>query len=223
MVLTTILVVLALPVAVLACRDLLAHRPRRELSSTFVAPADIASGIAAVAALLTVYYARATVSEARRSRNEASSAHTDEMNRAAQLLQATITAHEREMAERAEALARELWLQRLTQLGKVQELLGDAVEAARSEIGRREAGSPMIASIGSTLLSSALLRVEAAVVILTRLGGPALPDIRQMTEKGRDAGASLYEVEAEAVRAIAATRFLAETDDKFRRPDEPGL
>jgi hypothetical protein len=145
------------------------------------------------------------------------------MNRAAQLLQATITAHEREMAERAEALARELWLQRLTQLGKVQELLGDAVEAARSEIGRREVGSPMIAGIGSTLLSSALLRVDAAVVILTRLGGPALPDIRQMAEKGRDAGASLYEVEAEAVRAIAATRFLAETDDMFRRPDEPGL
>jgi hypothetical protein len=76
-----------------------------------------------------------------------------------QLLEATITAHEQEMAERADALARELWLQRLTQLGKVQELLGEAVEAAHSEIRKRELGSPAIMRIGSTLLSSALLRV----------------------------------------------------------------
>jgi hypothetical protein len=39
-----------------------------------------------------------------------------------------------------------------------------------------------------------------------------------MAEKGRDAGASLHEVEADAVRAIAATRLLAETDDRFAMP-----
>jgi hypothetical protein len=119
---------------------------------------------------------------------------------------------------RADALACELWLRRLTQLGKVQELLGEAVEAARSEIGKRELSSPAIVGVGSTQLSSALLRVEAALVILSRLGGPELPEIRNMAEKGRDAGASLHEVESNAVRAIAATRFLAETDDCFARP-----
>jgi hypothetical protein len=183
-----------------------------------VAAADIAPGVAAVAALLTVYYARATVSEARKSRREASSAHTEEMSREAQLLEATTAAHEQEMVARADALARELWLQRLTQLGKVQELLGEAVEAAHSEIGKRQLGSPAIVGIGSTQLSSALLRVEAALVILARLGGPVLPEVRNMAEKGRNAGASRHEVEADAVRAIAATRFLAETDERFGMP-----
>lgn len=125
----------------LACRELLARRPRRKLSSASVAAADIASGVAAVAALLTVYYARATVSEARKSRQETSLAHTEEMSQEAQLLEATTTAHEQEMAERADALARELWLQRLTQLGKVQELLGEAVRLLKPRIQRSASGS----------------------------------------------------------------------------------
>jgi hypothetical protein len=42
--------------------------------------AIIFSGIAAVATLVTVYYARATVSEARRARQEASVAHLEEIS-----------------------------------------------------------------------------------------------------------------------------------------------
>jgi hypothetical protein len=59
-----------------------------------------------VAALVTVYYARATVSEARKSRREATAAHGEEMGREEQLLEATRTAHEQEMAERRHTLER---------------------------------------------------------------------------------------------------------------------
>jgi benzoyl-CoA reductase/2-hydroxyglutaryl-CoA dehydratase subunit BcrC/BadD/HgdB len=62
------------------------------------------------------------------------------------------------------------------------------------------------------------MRTQAALAILERLGGPTLRDITKLTDKGREAGASLYEIQAEATRAIAATQHLAERDLSFRAP-----
>src|SRR2546429_9937787 len=84
---------------------------------------SVGSAIAAVAALVTVWFARRTVTEARESRKESSAAHVEAMRQQAELLAATRTAHEREMAERARALASELVLQRLRQLDVVADLL----------------------------------------------------------------------------------------------------
>ena len=45
------------------------------------------------------------------------------------------------MAERQRALARELWLQRLMQLGKLQDLLWEAADIGRSDCRRAGANS----------------------------------------------------------------------------------
>jgi hypothetical protein len=62
------------------------------------------------------------------------------MTREVQVLEATRTAHEQEMAERERALARQLWLQRLTQLGKLQDLLWErpTLDIPRSPTHRSE-------------------------------------------------------------------------------------
>ena len=178
---------------------------------------DIASGIAALAALVTVYYARATVLQAREARREASAAHNEEMDREAQLLGATRAAHEQEMAAREHAVDRELWVQRLTQLGKIHDLLGETADIARFEISNppeRIEGQP-----GSwTRLPGALARVEAALVILERLGGPSLPETRQMTVNCRQMRTPPAQVAGEAMSALGRMQHLAENDPAFKVP-----
>lgn len=178
---------------------------------------DIASGIAALAALVTVYYARATVLQAHQARREATAAHSEEMAREAQLLEATKDAHEQEMAARKHALDRELWLQRLTQLGKLQNLLWEAADIARSEISNRPeriAGQP-----GAwTRLTGVFVRVEAAVVSLEVLEGPSLPKIRQMAVDCRQIGRHPGQVVSETLSALESTLHLVENDPKFRAP-----
>jgi hypothetical protein len=179
--------------------------------------AEVASGIASLGALVTVYYARATVAEARKARSESAQAHGEEMDREAQLLRATITAHSEEMAERRGALERELWLERLRQLGKLQDLLWEAADIGRFEIEnppQQIAGQP-----GSwTRLTGVLLRVEAAVTSLERLEGPELSTIRQMTANCRQIGTPPGQVVSEAMSGLQVTLHLAESDPNFRSP-----
>lgn len=177
----------------------------------------LASGIAAVAALAALYYAHATVSEARKSRREASQAHAEAMAHEIQLLEATKTAQEREIAERQKVLAREMWLERLRQLGKVQDLLWEA-----ADIGRREIDNPPPQIAGQpgtwTRLTGVLLRVEAALVSLEQLGGPALPDMRQTVMNCRQIGTPPGRVVSEAMSALQVALHLSETETSLLSP-----
>ncbi len=180
---------------------------------------SIGSAVAAVAALVTIFFASRTVAETRAGRREAVDAHAEEMGQQAALLRATQAAHEHEMAERERALQRELWLQRLTQLGALQGLLAQVADAAGEEIpGRVHDGQPASVGIRATRLTSATMRAQAALVILEPLGGPSLPNVRRLTDKGREAGALLHEIQTEATRAIAATQALADNDASFNEP-----
>lgn len=178
---------------------------------------DLSSGIAALAALAAVYYARATVSEAQKARSEASQAHVEAMSRERQLLEATKVAQEQEIAERERALARELWLERLRQLGKLQDLLWEA-----ADIGRFELDNPPRQIAGQsgtwTRLTGVLLRVEAALVSLERLHGPALPEMRQMAVNCRHIGTPPGQVVSETMSALQVTLHLSENDTRFREP-----
>jgi hypothetical protein len=180
---------------------------------------DIASGIAALAALVTIYYARATVLQAREARREASAAHSEEMDREAQLLEETQAAYEQEMAARKLALQRELWLQRLAQLGKLQDLLWEAADIARSEISNppeRIEGQP-----GTwTRLTGVLLRVEAGLVSLELLEGPSLPKIKQMAGECQQMHTPAARVVSETMSALQITLHLAESDAAFKAPGD---
>lgn len=178
---------------------------------------SVASVVAAGAALVTVWFARRTVVETREGRSEARDAHAAEAAHQERLLDATTQAHEREMHDRERAAAAELALQRLVQIGRVIELLGETADIARLEIATPP--QPILGQIGTwTRVTGALARVEAAVAILERLGGPALPEVTEMTLVCRRVETPRERVVAEAMAMLARAQHVAATDKRFDLP-----
>jgi hypothetical protein len=87
-------------------------------------------------------FAWRTVTETREGRREAHAAHLEEIRQQRELLHATTSAHEREMAEREHASASELVFHRLVHMGRLIELLGETADIARFEIDNPLRGSP---------------------------------------------------------------------------------
>jgi hypothetical protein len=179
--------------------------------------ANIAAVLAAIAAFVTVYYARATVRETGASRREQSIAHEEEMGREAQLLEATRTAHKQEMAERQHALNSEIWLRRLTQVARLQDLLGRTIEAARERIAVQT--RPYVEPDSLDRLPIVLIQTEGALAVLTQLGGPEPPEaLRRLLKQGRQGGTSLHDIARDAVVALSSVTDLLDTDDSFKSP-----
>lgn len=177
----------------------------------------IASTIAILAALITLYYARATVREGRQARREASEANEEQLRHETRLLAETKAAHAHEVEARERSMERELWQQRLAQLGRVQELLGRAADTARDEIA--EPPMPIEGQPGLwTRLPGVLTQAEAALVTLEQLGGPELSKIRRATVDLRHMRTPPAQVAGETMSALATTIHLAENDPSFRPP-----
>jgi len=90
---------------------------------------DIATVVAAIAALVTVLYARQTVRESRTGRREASDDYRElmaEQRVANDMAQANAAA---EMSDRSQALYTEITLQRMTQFERIGDLLVRVVRA----------------------------------------------------------------------------------------------
>jgi predicted RNase H-like HicB family nuclease len=215
--LTGLLVVLALPVSALATLELLAragpaaHGLTVEpmvIADAWSTVGSVAAVVAAGAALVTIWFARDTVTEARAERREASEAHIEEMRQQAQLLEATREAHEREMAERAKALRSELVMQRLAQLDRIADLLRETAHIA----GDEEVHPPIRPDLGSPFtlsrLPGMLARVEAAVIILVALGGPPLDAAMQLATEDRMLGTPPRKVISDAMTALQALNSL---------------
>jgi hypothetical protein len=118
------------------------------------------------------------------------------------------------MVERQEILAREMWFERLRQLGKLQDLLWEAADIARYEVDNPP---PQIAGQTGTWtrLTGVLLRVEAAIINLEQIGGPALADMRQMTINCRQMNIHPGRVVSETMSALQITLHLMESDPAF--------
>jgi hypothetical protein len=186
---------------------------------------DVLTVIAVLAALLAVWYARATVFVARDARKDASAAHAEQMGRQADLLgttrsvlEATRSAHEQEMMSRAAQQGRDLWLQRLSRLGRLQDLLGEAADVGRAEI---EVPPPRIPGQPGTWtrVTGALLRVEAEVAILELLGCELPSDIRKTATECRRVGVEPGEVVSRTMSALQLVLHAAENDPAFRAPE----
>lgn len=159
------------------------------LASFWGALGGISVVIAALAALVTIFFARSTVQEARLARRD------------------NHQAHEEEMAERAIALAAELRLQRIKQIEVVAEVLVDLIETARSEYidppPRTNPPMPFRATLIPTLLS----RLGTALAILHSLEGPELPKAQQLAKQGFSVGTppmNIVNDGAEALREVEA-------------------
>lgn len=177
----------------------------------------VASVIAASAALVTVVYARATVAQARVARQEARDAHAEETRQQAQLLEATEAAHQQEMRERARALASELAVQRLAQLGRITDLLGEVADVARME---QIQPPPLIEGtpFKLTRTTGMLARLEAALVIFESLGGPSLDKAKQLSKEGRWAHTPPMRIVGDAMTSLDEITFLSRDDGSLALP-----
>jgi hypothetical protein len=97
----------------------------------------------------------------------------------------------------------------------VQDLFKETADIARYEVANPP---PKIeGGIGTwTRLTGALLRVEAALVILERLEGPSLPEIRQMTSDGRRMNTPPGRIVGEMMSALDRLLHLSEEDASFK-------
>jgi hypothetical protein len=184
------------------------------IADVLSAVGGVASVIAACAALVTVVYARATVAQARAARQESKDAHTEETRQQTQLLAAIREAHQQEMAERERALESALVLQRLTQLGRITELLGEV-----ADLGRAEINNPHPAPWTQwSQIPGGLACLEAAIVIYERLGGPPLSEARQMSIDCRMQNTPPERVVGEAMSVLTRITFLAKDNNGLAPP-----
>jgi hypothetical protein len=182
--------------------------------------AGIAAVVAAIAALVTIGFAWATVREARAARREASAAHKEEMAEQRRAFQASTDAHQEQMQERQRALAAEIKLQQIVQLERVAEVLMDLAATARAE-AIHPAGRPVIDQAGRRLtgIPAVLARLRAAVALLDALSGPELPIARQLGDQPGGTPAEL--TLGSAIEALREIESLARNEERFKveRPD----
>lgn len=180
---------------------------------------DALTVIAVLAALLAVWYARATVLIAHETREDAATAHAEQMVQQAEQLLASTKAHEQEMFSRARQLDRDLWVQRLTRLGRLQDLLGETADIGRAEM---EVPPPRIHGQPGTWtrVTGALLRVEAELSILELLGCELPSSIRETATECRRVGVQPGEVVSRTMSALQVVLHAAENNPPFKPPGE---
>ncbi len=190
------------------------------LADAWSAVGGIAAVVAAGAALITIWYARATVGEARAARREASDAHTEEVAEQRSALQASTAAHQEQMRERERALATEIKLQRIVQLERVAEVLTDLADTARAE-AIQPPGRPVTDQSGQrmTRIPAVLARLRVAVALLDALGAPRLIAAGKL---GRQAGGTPPQTTlSSALDALREIESLARNEERLEleQPD----
>jgi hypothetical protein len=179
---------------------------------------DLATLVAAGAALVTVFFAGRTVSETKDLRRDSAKAHSEQMRQEAELLEATKAAHQQVMAERKRAFDADLTLQRIAQLGRIRDGIGEAADLARGDI----ANPPPSTGIGGgtwTRVTGALARLEGEIVIYERLGGPALPpEIKQFSTECRRHGTEPTIVVGQGMAALDLLTSFGATNDALALP-----
>jgi hypothetical protein len=182
----------------------------------------LGSVVAAGAALVTVLYARSTVVVARAGRRDAHDAHGEEMREHARLFEATKVANEQEIEARERALRAELVLERLSQLGRVEEMLGEIGDIARFEIAQ----PPPLIGAGPgrwSRVTGALTRLEAAIGICERLGidgtvAAVLSEAKLMSNQRRGVGTPPTLVVSEAMMLLSRLGSAIESDESLLIP-----
>jgi hypothetical protein len=174
---------------------------------------SVATVIAAAAALVTIYFARKTVEEAKQARREQHRAHGEEMSQLREAAKASAAQHRAEMDERQRAYAADLVLRRLAQLEKVSGLLLYLVEVARSEYFAPSAPLHLEGGqiVTTTRLPAIQARLRTAVAILKELGGPDLT--HRLPPSSRGDKDSSQRVWYAAIDAMIAIELLAGSGD----------
>jgi hypothetical protein len=148
---------------------------------------EISSVVTVALAFAALVAAGITIRDARGARREADEAHRETMNQQAALLESTIAAHGREMAERRTASLRDQVLQRVIRLGSIGRLVADVAviagkEAAEAGEFRPDAEGPALAGMGSAVVPL-LKRLEFELQVYEDLGGEMLSKLHEWAER----------------------------------------
>jgi len=186
------------------------------LADTLNSVGQIATLIAAGAALVTIWFAKQTVTEAKKARKEAHEAHAEEMGEERKLLDATTAAHEAEMSARYKGLVTEVVMQRLTQLGTITNVLRELTDIARDE----QRNPPQRTEINQPLsrIPSRKLQLGVALASYQRLGGPSMKEASAVAELAYNAGTPLMEVLGKATAALSEARSQADAHASLEIP-----
>lgn len=197
------------------------------LADFWSALGGMASVVAAISALVTIGYARATVREARRARKESRDAHEEEITELRSATKAAIAeqraaaeasaaAHREEMHERDRALRADLTLQRIGQVERISQLLLSLVETAREEsINPPPPLSPPM-PLRATKVPAMLVRLGVAVSILDSLGGPELLVANKLARQGYGGGSNPMEVVGSGLDALREIDSLVRNHDQLK-------
>jgi len=186
------------------------------LADTLTSIGQIATLVAAAAALTAIHFARRTVEGAEGARTEATTAHTEAMKEERKLLDATTSAHEAEMSARYNSLVTEVTIQRLVQLGTITNALRELTDIARDEQShpppRTEINQPL------SKIPSRMLQLGVALASYERLGGPSMKEASAVADLGYNAGTSLMEVLGKATAALGEARSQADAHVSLEIP-----
>src|SRR5260370_29647978 len=152
----------------------------------------VAAVVAALAALVTVIYARRTVLDGRdahrelvaaqaQARDDFATAHREQVAEQAQARAESAAAHREQMAERQHALAADISLQRLIQAGLLAEVLTAIARAAREET--LTPPGPAAGSQRATFIPTLQAQLRAVLALFYALGGPRLADAAELAQK----------------------------------------
>jgi hypothetical protein len=163
---------------------------------------SVSSVIAAIAASVAVWLAKATVDEARASRRDGERGLAELLARQQTQLEAMSTAHHEEMTQRAESLAAERELEVIRQLQRIAGMLQDLADCARDESVNPPRLVSEISPIPLTRIPGLLARLQTAVESLRALAGPNLPGVLGTAEYGYNVGTPAIHFVGEAIAGL---------------------
>jgi hypothetical protein len=181
---------------------------------------QIASLVAAGAAVAAIWFAKRTVSEAKRARREANAAHAEQLAESRRLLEATTEAHRIEMAARARDFEAERIVQRLAQLRAITDVLRELTDIARDE----ETHPPLRTQANQPLsrIPSRLAQLSAALSIYQRLGGPPMKEAGELARAGYNLGTPLMQVLGQAQAGLGEAVAQAAAHVALEPAEGPG-
>lgn len=152
----------------------------------------IAALAAATAAALGLLFAKRTVDKADETLRESRQAHGEEM------------------AERRDALEKEIKLRRIDQIQHALDTLIDMRQAAFNVNQTRDQSNyqAVLVVLGAKL--------GAALTALIALGGPTLPDLETLATEAENRTRPPVQIEGEAYQHIVRIRDLLRTDESLR-------
>jgi hypothetical protein len=186
------------------------------LADALTTVGQVASLVAAGAAVAAVYFAKQTVSEAQQASRDASAAHAEQMAEEKRLLEATVAAHESEMAARERDFAAERVVQRLAHLRAITDILRELTDIARDE----QAHPPPRTEINQPLsrIPSRLAQLNTALSIYQRLGGPPMKQANELAKAGYNLGTPLMQVLGMAQSGLGEAAAQAEAHVALEPP-----